>query len=102
MNMVQSKALAMNSKEIAELTGKRHSDVMRDIRVMFSGLELDERKFARTYIDESNRQKPCYEMDKELTHTLITGYHVKLRNAIVKRWSELEDEPQFKVPQTNG
>jgi phage antirepressor YoqD-like protein len=99
-DLVSQKLLTMSSRSIAELTGKRHSDVLRDIRVMLSGLEMDESKFASTYTDESNRQKPCYELEAELINTLITGYHVKLRHAVSIRLKELEDGPKFNVPKT--
>lgn len=42
----------MSSREIAELTGKRHSDVLRDTRVMLEQLGRDERKFASIYKDK--------------------------------------------------
>lgn len=37
--LLTTKALTMTSREIAELTGKRHDNVMRDIRTMLDDLE---------------------------------------------------------------
>ncbi len=39
----------MCSLEIAELTGKNHADVMRDIRVMLEKLNIGVSKFAASY-----------------------------------------------------
>ena len=36
--LLTTKALTMTSREIAELTGKRHDNVMRDIRTMLDDL----------------------------------------------------------------
>lgn len=59
---------------------------------MLKELDLDESIFGRTYKDNSNRTQNEYELDKELTFTLVMGYNVKLRNAVVKRWQELEGQ----------
>jgi len=50
----------MTSREIAELTGKRHADVMRDIRAVMSELHGEEglSSFASSYLNEQNKQKP--------------------------------------------
>lgn len=80
----------MTTREIAELTGKRHDHVLRDVGVMFKKLRLDAPNFGVIYLDSMNRQKTEYVLDQELTFTLITGYNIKLRNLVVKRWLELE------------
>ena len=38
MNKLTLTTMTMSSREIAELTGKEHSDVMRDIRIQFAEL----------------------------------------------------------------
>lgn len=82
----------MSSREIAELCEKRHDNVMRDCLTMFKNLEIDALKFEETYIDRSNRKKTEYLLSEELTMTLITGYNVILRNRVIKRWKELEEQ----------
>ncbi len=81
----------MSSREIAELTGKRHADVMRDIRVILADLEINERKFASVYIDAKGEQPPCFNLPKRETMVLVSGYSVVLRARIVDRWMELEE-----------
>ena len=80
----------MCSTEIAELTGKSHKDVMRDVRVMLEKLEIDERKFASTYFDSMNRSKPCYDLPRRECEILITGYDVVRRAKVIDRWYDLE------------
>ncbi|MEZ7502317.1 Rha family transcriptional regulator [Psychrobacter sp. Arc29] len=82
----------MTSREIADLTGKRHADVSRDIRVMFDDLQIDVSKSAHIYLDALNRQQTEYLLDQELTFTLVTGYSTKLRNAVIRRWLDLEHQ----------
>jgi phage regulator Rha-like protein len=81
----------MSSREIAELTGKQHFHVMRDIKKMVEGLGIHESKYGSVnYIDKKGKERPEYRLDYEMTMTLVTGYSVKLRNAVIKRWQELE------------
>lgn len=88
-----SDSLTMSSIEISNLTGKRHGDVIRDIRVMIDALgddadlrHVQEAKDSRGYTQE-------YKLPKDLTLTLVTGYDVKRRHAINVRWLELEAKP---------
>ena len=82
--------LTMNSLEIAELTGKRHDNVMTDIRSMLEELEVCAPDFSGAQTYNNNNTRTVYSLDKELTLTLVSGYSVKMRHAIIKRWQELE------------
>ena len=84
----------MSSLEIAELTGKRHDHVMRDIKKMLGELGVPISGVTSYYWDSQNKRRPCFNLDKELTITLITGYSIPLRHAVTVRWSELEKEKQ--------
>lgn len=87
---LRNEVMTMSSREIAELTGKRHSDVKRDIEVMMIQLQEDVSKFARIYLDAMNRQQTEYALDREHTECLITGYSAMLRMKVIKRLRELE------------
>lgn len=92
----------MSSKEIADLTGKRHDHVLADIRNMFEQLKIDSTEFSGQYKDSTGRLLPCFNLDKELSTCLVSGYNVQLRMAIIKRWTELEAQaqPLFNLPTT--
>ena len=95
------KSLTMSSREIAELTGKQHRNVVRDIRAMLDELERDVLTFERIYLDGMNRQQTEYLLDRELTETLITGYSIKLRHKVIRRLHELEQMASAPaIPQT--
>ena len=99
-NMVKE---TMTSLEIAEITGKQHQHVMRDIRaILCQG--VDASNFGLTsYTDKSNRQSPCYRLTKKGCLILASGYDALLREKIINRWEELETKERtggFAVPQT--
>ncbi len=103
MQLIQSQNLTMSSREIAGLTGKRHPDVKRDILAMLDSLNVDVSSFARIYHDSQNREQTEYLLDREHTDCLLTGYSVKMRMVVIKRWHELEAKqaaPAFSVPST--
>ena len=87
----QSAEMTMSSVEIATLTGKRHDNVMRDIKAMLDELEIGALKFEGTYLDVQNKQRPMYNLPKHECMVLVTGYSTKLRSAVLKRWQQLED-----------
>ncbi len=80
----------MTSLEIAEVTGRRHADVMRDIRnILDQG--VNERNFALVkYTDKKGEQRPMYVLTKKGCLILASGYDAVLREKIINRWEELE------------
>ncbi len=85
---------SMTSREIADLTGKQHAHVMRDIRAMIERLEadpnLDWHCETEHYIDEQGKAREMYRLDKDTIMCLIAGYDPIPRMRIIKRWQELE------------
>lgn len=100
--VLSSVPLTMTSREIAELTGKNHADVMRDIRNMVEQLtkaEMLSCAKSTTYTGKDGRQYPQYELDKDTCLTLLLGYDAVARMKVVKRWQELEAAQVPQVPQ---
>ena len=91
-NLVDANIQTMSSKEIAELTGKNHGDVLRDIRNMLKSLadaELHPLDYKELFRD--NGQLAEILLNKRLTYILVTGYSVVLRAKVIDRWQELEN-----------
>lgn len=83
---------SMTSLEVAELTGKQHSNVMRDIRNILEALE-DSNQFnfeLVKYTDAKGESRPCYKLTKKDCLLLASGYDTNLRAKIINRWEELE------------
>lgn len=87
-----SNVATMSSLEIAEITVKQHKHVMRDIKKMFEELGLDEPSFGLIYQDSMGRNKRCFNLNKELTLTLVSGYDIGLRHKVITRLAKLESE----------
>lgn len=82
----------MTSLEIAEVTGKRHDSVLRDIRNLLSQ-RVDAHNFVETsYTDKANRQQKCFTLTKKGCLILASGYDALLREKIINRWEELENQ----------
>ena len=97
------KSQTMSSTEIARLTGKQKKHVHQDIKEQLfislydfkDGQEFDHVKIQGITIVLDNRgywQEVL--LDHEHTLTLMTGYDVKARHKINKRWLELETSPR--------
>jgi len=82
----------MSSREIANITGKRHDNVKRDIAAMLKDLEVDALSFEDIYLDGRNREQVQYLLDREHTDCLLTGYSAPMRMKVIRRWRELEQQ----------
>lgn len=91
--LVNQDALTMTSIEIADLTGREHRNVMRDIRNVLDELhgEGGVLSFEHTHVNPQNGQTyPIFKLPKRETLILISGYNVQMRAKIIDRWQELE------------
>ena len=92
----------MSSLEIAEVTGKEHKNVMRDIQNLLSQ-GVDKLNFERiSYKDSMNRVRDAYQLTYKGVLILASGYNPVLREKIINRWEELETgkaEPKFSQQQ---
>lgn len=97
--MLQINQQTMSSREIAELTGKEHKNVMADIRRIeqeLAGLISQ----PGSYKDANNQERTMLLLNKDNTLLLMSGYSVALRKKIIDRWQELENQQQQKLPTT--
>lgn len=99
-DLITSNTATMSSLEIAELTGKQHKDVMADIRNMCQQLEIQSAQFSADYKDARGRIQPCFNLDRYHTEILVTGYDIKRRAAVIKRWYDLETQQAPAIPKT--
>lgn len=83
--------LTMTSREIAELVGKEHKNVLRDVRVLKDQLGDLFGGSAQTWAHPQNGQSyEEFALDKDTCLTLLLGYDAVARMKVVKRWQELE------------
>lgn len=99
LNVVYQKfGESMSSLEIAEVTGKEHKNVMRDIQNLLSQ-GVDKLNFERiSYKDSMNRVRDAYQLTYKGVLILASGYNPVLREKIINRWEELETgkaEPKY-------
>jgi phage regulator Rha-like protein len=80
----------MTSREIAELTGKQHKNVLADIRKMLEDLDLSWAGFSAEYKDSMGRTLPCFNLPHRECMILVSGYSIPMRARIVDRWEALE------------
>lgn len=95
MNKLMTTDVKMTSLDIAEVTGKRHADVMRDVRreVEELGDEIGQRIFAQSsYINKQNKEQPCYEFGKQGAMQLALKYDAKTRYNVISYIEQLEND----------
>ena len=90
----------MSSREIAELTGKEHKHIIRDIRTIIEQLKdgpnLDHEEFQS--LTDNRGYTSEYLLTKNQTLLLMTGYNIPLRQKLINRWQELENANKPTLP----
>ena len=83
----------MTSLEIAEVTGKQHAHIMRDIRKLLSQGVTASNFGLSEYKDTTGRKLPCFHLTPKGCLILASGYDAVLRERIIDRLEYLENEP---------
>lgn len=100
MNIISSnQSLTMSSREIAELTGKRHDNVRRTIESL-----LDLSLISVTQSEEptigGGKPTKIYQVNEEDSYIVVARLSPEFTAKIVKRWRELESKSEPALPQT--
>lgn len=99
--MTDLKTITMTTVEIAAMTGKRHTHVLRDVDRAIERVQsakVNEPKCGSvelgateaTYLDGKKESRRMLILNKQMVFTIITGYDTALRYTVVGRWIELE------------
>lgn len=82
----------MTSIEIAEVTGKMHKHVIRDIRNLLEQ-GASETNFGPTYYkDKQGKEQPMYRLTPKGCLILASGYNVVLREKIINKLEEYQQK----------
>jgi phage antirepressor YoqD-like protein len=95
-------ALAMSSREIAELTGSTHDNVLKTVRgLLAKGIVFPN---ETPYVHPQNGQTYTeFSLNYRDTMVVVSGYSAEMRARIIDRWQELEAKataPTFQIPQS--
>jgi len=96
MNYLVEPALTMSSREIAELTGKEHKNVIRTVKDLLAAEILDA-QIEPLKFEYRGQWFDYYELNKRDSLVLVARLSPEFTAHIVDRWQELEKQ----VKQTN-
>lgn len=82
----------MSSLQIAELAGKRHDNVMADIRSMLKDTGADALKFQGVYKGGNGQDRKCFYLPEHELLVLLTGYSAPLRSKIIGEWQAMKGQ----------
>lgn len=117
LSLITNEVKTMSSREIAEITGKEHKNVIRDIKAMLSELnghdphldhllqeERDGSEVSHLCINGVSVDKDSrgyigsFHLPKRECYILMAGYRVDIRAKIIDRWEQLEQEKKASIP----
>jgi Rha family phage regulatory protein len=94
---IESNKAITSSLIVAEVFGKNHADVLRDIRRMECSEEFRVSNFAESsYVNSQNKEMPMYHMNKKGFTLLAMGYTgkeaMKFKEAYINEFERMENE----------
>ncbi|HZW98358.1 MAG TPA: Rha family transcriptional regulator, partial [Bacillota bacterium] len=101
--MPSGNGATMTSREIAELTGKRHDSVIRTISTLISSSIIQQPQIVEVKNHQGQTVKECVfsgDQGKRDTLVLVARLSPEFTAAIVDRWQELESIDKPSIPQT--
>lgn len=96
--VVNNQEQLISSMELAELCGKRHDNVMRDIKkmepayieVFGQALKFELSLSIKQLPNGGSKKLPCYNLTKSQSLFVVSSYNAVIRAMVQKRWEELE------------
>ena len=82
----------MTSLQIAEVTGKRHDAVLRDIRNILSNGAGAHNFVEANYNDKQGKERPMFNLTPKGCLILASGYDVVLREKIIDKLEEYQQK----------
>ena len=100
----------IDSREVAEMVGKQHNELLKDIRRYAE--QLGEGKIPQsdfftesTYVNSQNKKMPCYQVTKKgcefIAHKLTGIKGTEFTAKYINRFHEMEDAIKAHVPTGN-
>ena len=92
---------ALNSREVAEMVDKKHTDLLRDIRryvgqLAESNIALGDFFTESTYLDTNGQSRPCYLVTKKgcefIAHKLTGQKGTEFTARYINRFHEMENQ----------
>lgn len=92
MNQIISKEVKMTSIELADITGKRHDNVLADVRKEIDSLGDEGLLIFKesSYRNSQNKEQPCYEFGRDGAMQLALKYDAITRRKVILKLEELE------------
>lgn len=96
-----TKGVAMiDSVKVAEIFGKRHDNVVRDVRELDCSEEFRLLNFEESsYINAQGHKQPCYNMTRDGFVFLVMGYRGRkaaaFKETYIRRFNEMEQFIKF-------
>ncbi len=102
MKMGKAERAAVTSLDVAETFGKRHDNVLRDIRELGCSSEFRLLNFGESsYTNNQNKKQPMYYMTRDGFTLLAMGYTgelaMKFKEAYIKQFNAMEAALQGKL-----